>query len=73
MAKLEKEACSCNCGAGVVAHILFVVGAFIFSKGILSATGGDAGLGDVLSSAVFWGIIVFLAGVGSMASAYKQK
>lgn len=62
---MVKGKCS---GAGIFAHILFIVGAYILTWGLI----GSGAFGAVLKSPVFWGIIIILAGFCGIGAAHKH-
>ncbi len=63
-----KKAKCCN-GSGIVAHILFIVGIYILTWGLI----GSSSVGTVLASPVFWGLFLILAGFCSIATSKTMK
>ena len=64
---MKKGKC-CN-GSGIVAHILFIAGIYILTWGLTDS----ASVGAVLSSPVFWGLFLILAGFCSIAKSKIMK
>lgn len=61
-----KNCCNSLC---IVAHILFIVGAYILTWGLI----GSRSFGAVLKSPIFWGIFLILCGFCSVATSKKMK
>jgi len=58
----------CN-GSGILAHIFFIVGAYVLTWGLI----GSGSFGAVLKSPVFWGILLILCGFCSVHASKKMK
>lgn len=54
-------------GAVVIAHILFILGVYVFSWGMMKLVKGSANAKAVLKSPVFWGLLMILAGFCAIA------
>ena len=64
MAK-KKEAKRCKCG--VFMHLVAIVGMYFLTWGLI----GSASLGDVLTSPIFWGLL--LLGSANCCKAHKMN
>lgn len=52
----------------VVAHILFIGGCYLLTRGIYLAVKGSASPRDIFTKPLFWGLISILGGFCSIAA-----